>query len=107
MQHEKSQNRTNELTAQMDLLRKANTGQLESLDCPKCRHATVSVWFSHPGSDVYRTWFICSNCDFHSRAQNAEKPPFFSEDRVSTELEEKDMAILRQSLFKRPPLRKM
>jgi putative transposase len=35
-------------------------GHLDSLECPNCRHKAVSVWFSHPASDTYRTWFICS-----------------------------------------------
>ncbi len=110
MPTENSQNprRTNEeLSLQLRLLKGANAGRLDDLECPKCRLAAVSVWFTHPVADVYRTWFICVNCDFHTRAQNTEKPRFFSEDRVNTELEEKDLAILRRSLFKRPPLRTM
>jgi len=107
MQHEKSHNRNNELTAQMHLLQEADMGHLESLECPKCQHMAVSVWFSHPASDVYRTWFICANCEFHTRVQNAQKPRFFSDDRVSTELEERDLAIARQTIFKRPPQRLM
>jgi ribosomal protein S27E len=100
--------RTNdELSLQLRLLKEANAGHLDDLECPKCRHAAVSVWFSHPAAEVYRTWFICGNCDFHTRAQNTERPGFFSDERVSTDLEEKDLAILRQSLFKRPPLRTM
>jgi hypothetical protein len=109
MPTESSQNPNNDerLTLQLRLLNEAAAGRLDELECPKCRQAAVSVWFTHPAADFYRTWFICMNCDFHTRAQNAEKPPFFSEDRVSTELEEKDLAILRQSIFKRPPQRLM
>ena len=95
------------LSLQLHLLSEAAAGHLEDLGCPKCRNAAVSVWFTHPAADVYRTWFICSDCDFHSRAQMAEKPAFFSEDRVSTDLEEKDLSILKKSLFKRPPQRLM
>jgi hypothetical protein len=109
MPTESSPNPNNDerLLLQLRLLNEAATGHLDELECPKCRQAAVSVWFTHPAADVYRTWFICVNCDFHSRAQNTEKPLFFSEDRVSTELEEKDLAILKQSLFKRPPQRLM
>jgi hypothetical protein len=109
MPTESSPNLNNDerLSLQLRLLNEAATGHLDELECPKCRQAAVSVWFTHPAADVYRTWFICVNCDFHSRAQNTEKPLFFSEDRVSTELEEKDLAILKQSLFKRPPQRLM
>ena len=31
--------------------------------------------------------------------QNAERPRFFSEDRVSTDLEERDLSIVRQAIF--------
>ena len=102
-----NQNEDDRLSLQLRLLNEAAAGHLDDLQCPNCRQAAISVWFTHPAADVYRTWFICFNCDFHSRAQNTEKPLFFSEHRVSTELEEKDMAILRQSIFKRPPLRTM
>ena len=109
MSTENSQNQSNNerVSLHVRLLKEAAAGRLDDLECPKCRQPAVSVWFTHPAADFYRTWFICVNCDFHTRAQNAEKPPFFSEDRVSTELDEKDVAILRQSLFKRPPRRMM
>lgn len=89
------------------LLNEAAGGRLDDLECPKCRQPAVSVWFSHPAADVYRTWFVCVNCGFHTRAESVGKPSFFSEDRVSTELSEKDLAILRKMRFKRPPLRTM
>ena len=89
------------------LLNEAALGRLDDLECPKCRHTAVSVWFTHPAPDVYRTWFICSDCDFHTRAQLTDRPQYFSESRVNTELEERDLSILKQSLFKRPPQRLM
>ena len=89
------------------LTHEAHAGQLEDLECPECSLAAVSVWFTHPAPDVYRTWFLCANCKFHTRAQNAEKPQFFSEERVDTELEGRDLAILRAAKFKRPPHRLM
>src|SRR2546427_12972592 len=112
MPRENSQNLQNNssderLSSQLRLLNEAAAGHLDDLECPKCRHAAVSVWFTHPASDVYRTWFICADCDFHTRAQNTAKPSFFSEARVNTELEEQDLSILRASLFKRPPQRLM
>jgi len=48
-------------------------------------HASVSVWFTHPAEDVYRTWFLCSDCDFHTRAQLVDRPPCFLEGRVNDE----------------------
>ena len=92
------------LSLNLRMLSEAANGRLDDLECPKCRQATVYVRFTHPTPNVYRTWFICFNCDFHSRIQNIEQPPFFSEERISSELEEKDLAILKQSIFKRPPL---
>jgi hypothetical protein len=95
------------LTSQLRLLNEAAAGRIEDLECPNCGHAAVSVWFTHPAADMYRTWFICADCDFHARAQNTIRPSFFSEDRVNTDLEEHDLSILKQSLFKRPPQRLM
>lgn len=109
MRRESSQNRQNQkrLSSHLRLLNEAAAGSLEDLECPKCRHTAVSVWFTHPASDTYRTWFICANCDFHTRVQNTERPHFFSQDRMSTDLEERDLSILRQSLTKRLPRRLM
>jgi len=92
-----------ELALQLRLLAEADAGRFDDLECPQCRQTAVSVWFTHPAADVYRTWFICANCSFHTRAQNTERPRSFSETRVSTDLEERDLSILRQSLFKRLP----
>jgi hypothetical protein len=108
MPRERSHNQTNsELSSQLRLLQEAAIGHLDNLECPNCRHMAVSVWFSHPAADTYRTWFICADCDFHTRAQNTERPLFFSDDRVSTELEERDLSIVKQAIFKRPPQRRM
>jgi hypothetical protein len=107
MPSEKSQHPQNDerLSLQLRLLDEAAAGHLEDLKCPSCGHPAVSVWFTHPAADMYRTWFICSDCDFHSRVQNADRPVFFSEVRVCTDLEERDLSILKRSLFKRPPQR--
>lgn len=89
-----------------DITRLANeaaAGRLEELVCPSCGYAAVSVWFTNPAPDVYRTWFICTNCEFHTRAQLKERPTHFSESRVDTELEESDLMVLKRSKFKRPP----
>jgi hypothetical protein len=93
------------LSSHVRLMKGAAAGQLEDLECPTCGHAAVSAWFTHPEPDMYRTWFICSDCDFHSRAQNTERPVFFSEVHVCTDLEERDLSILKRSLFRRPPQR--
>jgi len=85
------------------LLHQADAGRLDNLECPNCGEPSVFVWFTHPGADTFRTWFICADCDFHTRAQNTERPRSFSEDRVSTDLEARDVLILKQSRFKRPP----
>ena len=91
------------LTLYVRLAKEAESGHLDDLECPRCRRNAVSVWFTHPANGTYRTWFICLDCDFHTRVQNTRKPRFFSNDRVCTDLEERDLAILRQSIFKKPP----
>ena len=104
MQREKSQHPSDDRpSSHLYLLKEAAAGRFDGLKCPQCYHKAISVWFTHPTSDVYRTWFICADCDFHTRAQNTERPRFFSDDRVSADLEERDLAIVRQTIFKRPP----
>jgi hypothetical protein len=39
--------------------------------------------------------------------QNGERPRFFSEDRVSTHLQEGDLLTLKQARFKKPPQQTM
>ena len=88
--------------SQTRLVSQAYAGQLDSLECPDCRHPAGSVWFAHPAANTYRTWFICADCDFHTRVQELTKPPFFSADRVSTDLQERDLLTLKGARFKRP-----
>jgi hypothetical protein len=90
------------LAAHMRLLKEASIGKLQGLGCPSCRQDSVSVWFTHPGAEIYRTWFLCASCDFNSRALNSSKPDFFLDDRVRQDLEERDAAILRNAIFKMP-----
>ena len=84
------------------LLNEVSSGNLDNLECPKCRHKTVSAWFTRPAQETYRTWLICAECDFRSHAVNTTKPPFFSEGRLRLDLQEKDAAILK-SIRKRNP----
>ena len=95
--------RNDELASlQLRLLREAETGHLDDLECPKCLQATVSVWFSRPAADAYRTWVICTSCDFRFRAQNSKRPLHFSEGRRRQDLEEADRSIMKRAVFKRP-----
>jgi hypothetical protein len=79
----------------VELFKEADAGNLDNLECPKCRHPTVSVWFTKPEPEAYRTWLICTECDFWSHAINTDRPSSFSESRVRSDLQEKDAAILR------------
>jgi hypothetical protein len=69
---------------QIALFQAANEGQLEHLACPRCEQHTVSVWFTHPAPEEYRTWLLCENCDFEARAQNNGRPAFYSNERDRT-----------------------
>lgn len=89
MPREESQTPQSQTEGALALSRLANeaaAGHFDDLECPKYQHAAVSVWFTHPAPDVYRMWFICADCDFHTRAQLKEKPPYFKQSRVSTDL---------------------
>ena len=87
------QSNSDDLNRRVKLLRELESGQLDSLDCPSCDGQTVSVWFSHPGETEYRTWFVCSNCSFRMRAQNTTRPRFYSEERLSHELDVYDQRL--------------
>src|SRR5260370_41590087 len=63
------------------LLQAANEGKLDGLPCPRCKAPKVSVWFTRPAENEYRTWFICDRCGFEMRAQNTGRPIHYSEDR--------------------------
>jgi len=81
----------------------AEEGQLDNIECPICHQPSISVWFTQPVDGVYRTWFICTKCSFHSRAQLLGKPSFYAEDRRRADLENRDKSILEQAVFKMPP----
>jgi hypothetical protein len=74
-----------DLSARLALLRAASEGKLDGLPCPQCGQPCVSVWFTHPAEELYRTWFLCSRCSFEMRAQNAGRPPHYSAERDRTE----------------------
>ena len=79
-----SLSQSHEVPARLALLEEANAGNLENLPCPRCKELRVSVWFTHPAKDEYRTWFTCSKCGFEMRAQNAGRPPHYSMERDRT-----------------------
>lgn len=66
----------------------ADAGQLDALPCPECHDSSVSVWFTHPAENEYRTWFICEKCGFQTRARNEGRPAHYSEARDRTSREE-------------------
>src|SRR5882724_1427192 len=83
------------LAAQTKLFHEVDAGNLDNLECPKCRHRVVSVWFTNPAPEAYRTWLICNECDFWSHMINIIRPSSFSESRVRSDLQKKDAAILK------------
>ena len=87
------------LKAQTDLLWAADSGKLDSLDCPSCHRQTVSVWFTHPKPDIYREWFVCSSCSFSFRAQISGIPKHYSESRINQKLQEYDVDLLAKIKF--------
>ena len=73
-----------DLRARVALCQAAVDGKLDGLPCPRCRQRCVSVWFTHPAEELYRTWFVCSRCGFEMRAQNTGRPPHYSAERDRT-----------------------
>ena len=88
-----------ELQATLKLLAEIESGAIESLECPSCHANMVSVWFTLPCPNEYRTWLICGNCEFGTRVQNSERPRSFSEDRVNESLEQFDQSFLNNRKF--------
>ena len=76
------------LKAETDLLWAADSGKLDSLDCPSCHRQTVSVWFTHPKPDIYREWFVCTSCSFSFRALIGGIPKHYFESRINQKLQE-------------------
>jgi hypothetical protein len=84
MQNDNSLLPAAEMQGRLALLRAASAGDLEGLPCPQCQRPSITVWFTHPAETLYRTWFVCAACGFEMRAQNAGRPPYYSEDRDRT-----------------------
>jgi predicted RNA-binding Zn-ribbon protein involved in translation (DUF1610 family) len=84
MKTEDSQTRPEMLQGRLDLLRLEEAGQVTELPCPDCGRTCVSVWYTQRAPREYRTWFVCENCGFELRAQNAERPRHYSVERDRT-----------------------
>ena len=94
MNGDDSRLRPKELQDRIRLLEAAAEGTLEALPCPRCGQPSVSVWFTHPAPDLYRTWFVCDACDFKMRAQNTGRPAHYSAERDRTAQAATDPSLL-------------
>ena len=90
-----------DIQLRLSLIRAADSGRLDALECPGCRNPTVSVRFTHPSEHEYRTWFVCSSCGFTMRTHDLGRPRNFSEGRVDHHLGEYDRALLDRAIFKK------
>lgn len=84
MINESSLDRIADVQARLLLVQAASEGKLDDLRCPQCQCQTVSVWFTHPADKEFHTWFLCSQCGFSMRAQNSERPEYYSAGRDRT-----------------------
>jgi hypothetical protein len=96
MQPDGSHPPTEDVEAQLQLLRLAAGGILDSLPCPECHQCSMTVRFTNPAPNEYRTWFVCESCSFTVRAQNSGRPPHYSDERVDNRLEAYDAKIIRK-----------
>ena len=92
----------NDVQVRLSLLHEAEAGHLDELTCPQCGSSAVGVRFTQPTTDEYRTWFVCSNCDFEMRVQNSDKPKYFGEGHFDPELQARDEQIVSQRKFPPP-----
>jgi hypothetical protein len=83
----------------LQLLKAAEHGRVTAIQCPVCSRPEVSVWFTLPAPEQCRTWFVCDNCDFHTRVQTSGKPKYFTQTRVKPKLDELDLASLHTPLL--------
>lgn len=87
----------------MSLIRQAEAGVLDELECPDCRNKSVSVWFTNPAEGQFYEWFVCERCKFDSRVVCSEKPTSYSEARVHYKLELYDKDLLsKMRVYQRP-----
>src|SRR5580765_6788171 len=100
MESEDPSSQNFELT--LTLLNSAADGHFDALECPECHKPSVSVWFTHPRDGEYRTWFLCQECPFSTRAQNSERPNHFSDSRVHKALEKYDFEFGNNRKFPPP-----
>src|SRR5258708_29521592 len=56
------------------LLTQVASGVLDGLQCPECDQRSVSVCLTPHLPNEYRSWFICTSCDFRSRTHNRTRP---------------------------------
>jgi hypothetical protein len=87
------------INRQLTLVKQAALGQCENLECPDCRHPSVSVCLHiHSRTNTGRGLFVLIANFIH----NSARPDHFTEDRVNSELERMDESILKAAIFKRP-----
>jgi transcription elongation factor Elf1 len=93
-------NQNSDIAVRIELLRLLESGLLDLLECPQCHKNSVSVRFTHPRINEYRTWFVCDHCSFSMRVQNSERPQHFLSERVDEQLEEYDSDVLLKKRLK-------
>jgi hypothetical protein len=86
-----------DLSARVALLHSLESGVLDAIECPRCHQNGISVWFTHPAENVYRTWFRCEECSFIMRAQNRGRPRLYSPARIDPELHAYDLELFAKS----------
>jgi hypothetical protein len=83
------------------LLTQVASGRLDGLQCPECDQLSVSVCFTPHHANEYRSWFICTSCDFRSRTHNRTRTARPAIDRVKLDIENRSPFNLPASIFKR------
>jgi len=83
------------------LLTQVASGALDGLSCPECDQRSVSVCLTPHHANEYRSWFICTSCDFRSRAHNRARPSALAN---KTGLDVPSAIIRPASIFSRPAM---
>jgi hypothetical protein len=101
MRSQNSHSPNSDLNERLWLARASEEGILDNLPCPDCHNDSVSVRFTHPAANEYRTWYVCKCCSFKMRTHDTERPPYYHNDRVDEQLQAYDSDLLKKMLFKK------
>jgi len=84
------------------LLERTVTDEFDSLECPQCHQPSLSIWFTPPRKDHYRTSFVCSQCQLEARDIDRQMAGNYWEERMNRRLHAYDAELLQEGPLPAP-----